>query len=355
MGLSDGVSDIRQGEELPEKKLLAFIQEKIPDIQDPVVIQQFPHGHSNLTYLISAGDRQMVLRCPPRGTKAKTAHDMGREFRILSALEKVYPYCPKPLVYSEDETILGNPFYLMERIQGIIIRRDFPVQMNMTPADTTRLFETLLQVQYELHAIDFEGIGLGNFGKPKGYVKRQVEGWSRRYRAARTPDVPDGEAIMNWLLKTMPPDTSSPAIIHNDFKFDNVILDPENPLKIIGVLDWEMATIGDPLMDLGSSLGYWVEPDDPQEMQPWRMGPTNVPGALTRKEMKELYESLSGRTIHNFDFYYGFGLFRLAGIVQQIYYRYYHGQTKDQRFQSFASSVHALIKAATMLIKGEIQ
>lgn len=355
MGQSEEVTEIRQGEELPEKKILAFIQDEIQGLDGPVVIQQFPHGHSNLTYLISAGERQMVLRCPPRGTKAKTAHDMGREYRILSALEKVYPYCPRPLVYSEDESILGSPFYLMERIQGIIVRRDFPGRMNLTPTDTTQLFETLLQVQYELHAIDFEHIGLGNFGKPKGYVKRQVEGWSRRYRAARTPDVPDGETVMNWLLETMPPDTPWPALIHNDFKFDNVILDPENPSKIIGVLDWEMATIGDPLMDLGSSLGYWVEPTDPPEMQPWRMGPTNAPGALTRKQMKARYEALSGRSIENFSFYYGFGLFRLAAIVQQIYYRFYHGQTKDKRFKSFASSVQALIKAANLVIKGEIQ
>ncbi len=355
MGQSNEVTEIRQGEELPEKKMTAFIRDEIQGLEGPVVIQQFPHGHSNLTYLISAGERQMVLRCPPRGTKAKTAHDMGREFRILSALEKVYPYCPKPLVYSEDESILGSPFYLMERIQGIIVRRDFPDRMNMTPDNTTRLFKTLLQVQYELHAIDFEHIGLGDFGKPQGYVKRQVEGWSRRYRAARTPDVPDGETVINWLLEIMPPDTDRPAIIHNDFKFDNVILDPENSSKIIGVLDWEMATLGDPLMDLGSSLGYWVEPTDPPEMQPWRMGPTNAPGALTRRQMKAHYEALSGRTIENFSFYYGFGLFRLAAIVQQIYYRYYHGQTKDKRFKSFASSVQALIKAANRVRKGEIQ
>nr|MDA8133903.1 phosphotransferase family protein [Desulfobacteraceae bacterium] len=243
MALEDEASGIRTGEELPLKIIEPYIRENIKGIDGPITIRQFPNGHSNLTYLILAGDKEMVLRCPPHGTKAKTAHDMGREYKILTALQEVFPYCPKPLAYCGDETLLGSPFYVMERIRGIIIRRDLPEQLKLTPADTTRLFENILKVQYELHAIDYKAVGLEDFGRPEGYVKRQVEGWSRRYRAARTPDVPDGEEAMAWLWDNMPGDTQDPSILHNDFKFDNVILDPDNPFTVIGVLDWEMATV----------------------------------------------------------------------------------------------------------------
>ncbi len=353
MGLADEASGIRKGEGLPAKKIEAFLRDTMDGIDGPITVKQFPSGHSNLTYLLQAGNRQMVLRRPPHGTKAKSAHDMSREYRILTALQKDYPYCPRPLAYTDDEAILGSPFYVMERIRGIIIRRDLPRQLALNAADTARLFENILQVHYQLHAVDYKKIGLEDFGRPDGYVKRQVDGWNRRYRAARTPDVPDGETVMDWLADNMPPDTSAPSIIHNDFKFDNVILDPENPLRVIGVLDWEMATIGDPLMDLGATLGYWVQAGDSKEMQALRMGPTNAPGALTREEMVRHYAALSGRKMERFNFYYCFGLFRLATIAQQIYYRYFHGQTADQRFKTFAFSVTTLINTADRIVRGD--
>ncbi len=352
MELIDQASAVRTGEELPLKQIEAFVRAEIAGLNGPFVVRQFPRGHSNLTYLITVGEREVVLRRPPHGTKAKSAHDMGREYRILKALQAVYPYCPKPLAYTDDESIIGSPFYLMERINGTIVRRDLPEQMQMTAADITRLFERILDVQYELHAIDFAKIGLGDFGKPDGYVHRQVAGWNKRYRAARTPDAPDGEAVMEWLAENMPPDTDRPGIIHNDFKFDNVVLDPRNPFKVIGVLDWEMATVGDPLMDLGCSLGYWVQPGDPDEMQLMRMMPTDAPGALTREEMVKRYEMLSGRSIDSYGFYYCFGVFRLAVIAQQIYYRFFHGQTRDKRFKKFIFGVHVLINTATGVTKG---
>ncbi len=354
MALTDEASRIRKGEELPFEKVDSFIRDEIKGIDGQMTISQFPGGHSNLTYLVHAGEKQMVLRCPPHGTKAKSAHDMGREYKILSALKNVYPYCPKPLVYTEDLSILGSPFYLMERINGIIIRQSIPQELQMTPENTSRLFETILKVQYELHAIDYEKIGLGNFGKPEGYVKRQVEGWSGRYRAAKTPGSLDAEDVMSWLVDNMPKDTGRGAIIHNDFKFDNVILDPVNPFEVIGVLDWEMTTIGDPLMDLGCSLGYWVEAGDPDILNKWRDVPSNAKGALTRKEMLQQYENLSGRKISNFSFYHAFGVFRLAVIVQQIYYRYFNGQTQDKRFESWNLRVNALIDLAQRVINGEI-
>lgn len=346
MGLTDQAAPIRRGEELPIERIEAFIRTEIDLPKGDLSIGQFPKGHSNLTYLVSVGGKEMVLRRPPHGTKAKSAHDMGREYRVLKALKAVYPYCPTPLAYCEDESVIGAPFYLMERLDGIIVRRDFPKEMKLSATDTTRLFQRILEVQHELHAIDFNNIGLGDFGKPTGYVQRQVMGWSSRYRKAKTPDAPDGEAVMDWLAANMPPDTDRPGIVHNDFKFDNVVLDPENPLEVIGVLDWEMATVGDPLMDLGCTLGYWIQPGDAEELQAIRMMPTHAPGALTREGMVERYAALSGRSVDNYNFYYCFGLFRLAVIIQQIYFRYYHGQTADKRFAAFIFGVQALLNAA---------
>jgi aminoglycoside phosphotransferase (APT) family kinase protein len=346
MDLRDKSTKVRQGEELDLKVVEQFLKDAIPGLSGDLVVEQFPSGFSNLTYLIKVGGTDLVLRRPPFGRKAKTAHDMGREYRILTALNPVFPYCPKPLVYTEDESVMGCPFYVMERIEGIIMRKNLPRGLELSPDQMRTLCENLLDVQFQLHSIDYKAIGLDGFGKPEGYVKRQVQGWSERYRAAWTPDAPTFEKVMQWLQDNMPPDFDRPGIIHNDYKFDNVVLDPDNPLEIIGVLDWEMATIGDPLMDLGSSLGYWVQADDPDDFQAARMLPTNLPGALTRAEMVKRYADKAGISIDNFDFYLCFGLFRLAVIAQQIYYRFYHGQTKDERFKMLIFAIHILDSAA---------
>ncbi len=351
MDITDRPAKVRQGEELKTKAVEEFLKDNIRGLEGKLDIAQFPSGFSNLTYMIRVGERELVLRRPPFGTKAKSAHDMSREYRILSALHPVFPYAPEPFVYTEDTSIMGCPFYVMERIQGIILRKDLPKGMEMSPEDARRLCENLIDLHLELHSIDYKEVGLGNFGRPEGYVKRQVEGWSRRYLAAKTEDAPDFEGIMEWLDKNIPPERARPSIIHNDYKLDNLVLDPENPLRIIGVLDWEMATIGDPLMDLGSSLAYWVQKDDPDEFQAIRLMPTNIPGALTREELMARYSEQSGISIDNFDFYFCFGLFRLAVIAQQIYYRYYHGQTKDKRFKALIFAVNILEKTATRVIE----
>ncbi len=353
MDLTDKPTQVRQGEELNLKAIRQFLKDSIPGLSGALTVKQFPSGYSNLTYLIEVGERELVLRRPPFGTKAKTAHDMGREFRILSALKPVFPYCPKPLVYTEDESVIGCPFYVMERIKGIILRRKPPEGFELTPERMRTLCENLLHVHFMLHSVDYKSLGLEGFGKPEGYVKRQVEGWSERYRRAWTPDAPTYEMVMQWLHDRMPAEFEKPAVIHNDFKFDNVVLNPENPLEIIGVLDWEMATIGDPLMDLGSSLGYWVQRDDPPEFQAAATQLTNLPGALTRAEVIKRYEDECGITVDNFNFYICFGFFRLAVIAQQIYYRFYHGQTRDQRFKQLIYSVHILEAAAKRTIEGK--
>ena len=351
MGYIDKAAPIRSGEELDTERLKAFLRKHLPGISGNLAIHQFPSGYSNLTYLLKMGDRAMVLRRPPLGTKAKTAHDMGREYRILTALKPVFPYVPRPLLYSEDLEVMGSPFYIMEQVQGIILRKEPPAGLSFSPEEMRGLCERLLDIQLELHQVDYRRVGLEDFGKPEGYVKRQVEGWSKRFRAARTVDAPDFEAVMDWIQAKMPPDTEHPAVIHNDYRFDNLVLDPENPLRIIGVLDWEMATIGDPLMDLGNALAYWVQSDDPPEMAMMRLVPTHLEGALTREEMVRRYAEKSGLSVENFDFYYCFGLFRLAVIAQQIYYRFFHGQTRDPRFKSLILVVQILEKTALRVIQ----
>jgi aminoglycoside phosphotransferase (APT) family kinase protein len=351
MNIIDQPTSIRDGEALDFTRVETFFRDSLPDLRGDLTIQQFPSGNSNLTYLVTIGDRELVLRKPPAGRKAKSAHDMGREYKILSAIHPVYPYAPRPLVYSEDTAVMGSPFYVMERITGIVVRQDFPFDPELSALEVRELFENLLKVQNELHRVDYKKIGLENFGKPRGYVERQILGWNKRYRQARTPDAPECEVVMNWLEEKIPPDCDHPGLIHNDFKLDNAVLDPGDPLKIIGVLDWEMATLGDPIMDLACTLGYWVERDDPDEARRWRSMPTTAEGAPTRKEVVELYSQLSGRSIENYDFYHCYSVFRLAVIAQQIYYRYYHGQTKDERFKHMIMGVRINEQSALNIIE----
>ena len=351
MELKDTAKEIREGESLDIDKVSAYLNDHLDRKTGPLTVKQFPGGYSNLTYLLSDGKTEMVLRRPPIGAKIKSAHDMGREFRILSALKPVFPYCPTPLCHCEDESVIGAPFYVMERLSGIILRKELPEGLSLTPQMMKGLCEKLLDIQVELHTIDVKKNGLDFLGKPEGYVKRQVEGWSERYRKARTDDAPDFEVVMGWLKEKMQKDTGHPGIVHNDYRFDNVVLDEKNPMNIIGVLDWEMATYGDPLMDLGNSMAYWIEKNDPEDIQTLRPAPTNLPGALTRKELVDRYAEKTGREISAFDFYYAFGLFRLAVIVQQIYNRFYHGITKDKRFGMLIFGVHILEKRVMAVIE----
>lgn len=346
----DEPATIRAGEELDAARVQAFITSSFPEITGEITVRQFPGGFSNLTYLVKIGERELILRRPPFGKKAKTAHDMAREYRVLSSLKPVFSCCPEPLVYSEDESIIGAPFYLMERIRGIILRKNLPPEISYTAEQARTLSENLVSVLCRLHSIDYEQAGLGDLGKAQGYVARQVEGWSRRYVDAKTDDAPGFETVIRWLQDKMPPDSPVAAIVHNDYRFDNVVLSQADPTEIIGVLDWEMTTIGDPLMDLGSSLAYWIEKDDPPGLQAIRMMPTNLDGMLTRDEQVSLYAEKMGIKIDNYDFYYTFGLFRLAAIAQQIYYRYYHGQTKDERFKSLIGAVKVLEQTAMQVI-----
>lgn len=336
MSRLDRATDVREGEELDTEALAAYFRDRVPELSGELQIRQFPGGASNLTYSLAVDGKEYVLRRPPFGSDVKSAHDMGREYEVLSRLQGVFPYAPRPVVHCTDTGVIGAEFYVMERLNGIIIRRDLPKGMTLPPEQARDLCERLLDVQAELHTIDVERAGMADFGRPRGYVERQVLGWNKRFRNARTDDVPDCEKIMRWLEDKMPPDPGRTAIIHNDYKLDNVVLDPDDPARIIGVLDWEMATIGDPVMDFACSMSYWVQSDDPETLQAVRMGPTNIEGMLTRQQMLERYREKTGFDIDNWDYYYVFGLFRLIVIVQQIYKRYKEGKTSDQRFKAFA-------------------
>ncbi len=346
MNRTDRAADVREGEGLARERLEAFLREAIPGLQGPMAIRQFPSGFSNLTYLLRFADRDLVLRRPPIGTKAATAHDMQREYNVLRTLKPHYDLCPQPLLYADDEGIVGSPFYVMERIRGIILRKRLPEDLHLSAQDCRTLCHRFVAAFSRLHQIDVTAAGLKTLGKPQGYVERQVNGWSQRYRNARTEDAPGFDDVMAWLAARQPPDTGRPSVVHNDFRFDNLVLDPDDPLRIIGVLDWELATIGDPLMDLGNSLAYWIQADDPEEFQLLRLMPTHLEGMLTRRDIVDAYGQLSGRGTDDFAYFFCFGLFRLAVIAQQIYYRYYHGQTRDERFKMLIFAVHVLEKAA---------
>lgn len=344
----DKTQAVRAGEELDVPKLEAFLTKEIADVALPIAVEQFPGGHSNLTYLIrDAGGRELVLRRPPFGNRVKTAHDMGREYKILSKLSVVYPPAPRPLAYTESAEILGSPFYVMERIRGVVLRRGSTV--TLTPDRARKLCESFVDNLVLLHAVDPATAGLGDLGKPDGYIARQVSGWTKRYTDAATDDIPEMTEMATWLAANMPAD-GLPAILHNDYKFDNLVLDAGDLTKIRGVLDWEMSTLGDRRMDLGTALGYWIEAGDAEEVRSFAFGPTNLPGCMTRKEIVERYAEKSGVDVSNMLFYFAFSLFKTASVAQQIYWRYKQGFTKDERFGAFIVGVRVLSAAAVQAV-----
>ena len=343
--LIDQPRSVRDEDRLDLSAVTAWLAEAVPDRAELATTpqqRQFRGGASNLTYLLQWPHTDLVLRTAPPGTKARSAHDMGREVRVLTALSGHYPV-PRVVAHCTDATVIGREFYLMERLQGLILRQDIPPGLQLTEAQARGLCETWLDHLLALHQLDPDAVGLGELGRGTGYVARQVGGWSKRYRAARTPDAPSFEGVMAWLDAHQPPDVAT-CLIHNDWRFDNLVLDPTEPTRVLGVLDWEMSTRGDPLMDLGGALAYWVQADDPAALQLMRLQPTHLPGMPGRAELVERYLHRSGLAarVPSFLFYEVFGLFRLAGILQQIYYRYFHKQTTNARFAGFVHVAAAL-------------
>jgi len=335
---------LRPGEELPVASLEVYLAGHLPGAAGPLAVEQFPHGHSNLTYLLRRGDQEFVLRRPPFGNQVKTAHDMGREFRVLSKLSAVYPPAPRPLLYCEDTGVLGAPFYVMERRRGVVLRRADPGR-DIDPPTARRLSTALIDNLALLHGLDYTAAGLADLGKPEGYVTRQVTGWITRFANARTDPLPEMDQVAQWLSDHTPAESGA-ALIHNDYKYDNLLLDPDDLTRVVAVLDWEMATVGDPLMDLGTTLGYWVEAGDPDGMRAGAFGPTALPGSLTRRELVARYAERTGRDVSGVLFHYCFGLYKIAVIVQQIYARFVRGHTRDARFARLNGRVAALSRQA---------
>lgn len=348
--LIDAAVQVRVGEELDAGRVDVFLRSHLEGLVGVPTISQFPGGASNLTYLISYADRDLVLRRSPFGARSKSAHDMLREARIMTSLKPVYPHVPDVLAIGEDVAVLGCEFYVMQRIVGIIPRRDLPAGLGLNAEDTRTLCRNVIDRLIELHAVDYRAAGLDSIGRGDGYVARQIDGWSERWRRAHTDDVGDFENVIAWLADKRPPHDIATCVIHNDFRFDNVVLDAANPLAVIGVLDWEMATLGDPLMDLGNTLAYWVQADDDAGFQHTRMQPTHAEGMLTRRQVIDYYGERTGLGVDNFDFYTVHGLFRLAAIVQQIYRRYRDGNAANPRFATFGAIANMLEQRCLRLI-----
>lgn len=331
------------------------IEIDLASVEDPVL--QFRGGASNVTYLlrctVNGEPRNLVLRRPPTGTKAKGAHDMSREFTIQSRLAQAYPYVPRMIAHCMDEEVIGSEFYVMEHVPGTILRKDLPQDWTLDPEQVRAMCISVIDRLVELHNVDVAEVGLGDLNRGTGYVRRQVAGWSERYQRARTPDAPDYHDVITWLVDNQPEDSGS-CIIHNDFRFDNVVLRTSDPHVVEGILDWEMATVGDPLMDLGGSLAYWAQADDDEFFQAFRRQPTHTPGMLTRAEVVAHYAAATNRKITSdeWKFYEIFGLFRLAVIAQQIYYRFHHGQTTNPDFVAFLPAVTYLESRCLSVMSG---
>ena len=344
----DDTSPIRRGEELDVSALERLLRPQLPVTTGPMEIVQFPGGHSNLTYCIRFGEHEYVLRRPPVGPVAPTAHDMSREYRVLKALHNHFAPAPQPYLLCEDTSILGVPFYVMERRKGVVIRKEIPDEVKAM-GDPEKVHQIISAAMVDtlatLHMVDYKAVGLGELGRPAGFVERQVKGWAGRWERAKTREVPEIE----WLAKLLSekiPDSPPPTLVHNDFKLDNVMIDPHDPSRIVAVLDWEMCTIGDPLIDVGLLLAYWPRPDDPMARQLTISSVTTHPGFFSREEVLERYVGATGTDASQIGFYETFALYKLCVVLEQIYARYVRGQTQDDRFALFETAVPTLAEAA---------
>jgi aminoglycoside phosphotransferase (APT) family kinase protein len=336
---------VRPDERFDEAKVAAYLRNKLPGADSPLAVRQFGGGAANLTYLLDYGEHQYVLRRPPLGPVAPSAHDMSREYRVLSVLYQRFPLAPRAYLFCDDPGIIGVPFLVMERRHGVVVRRSIPPIYGHFPDAPHRMSEALVDALADFHAVDYAAIGLETLGQPAGFISRQIEGWYRRWHRAKHKDVPEIEEMYHWLRENQPPE-GPPSLIHNDYKLDNVMLAPDDPGKIVAVFDWDMCTLGDPLNDLGALLCYWTEPTDPPYYQASTMMPTGDNRFLSRSSLVERYAARSGRDVSQIKFYHALGLYRLAVILAQIYIRFVRGQTQDRRFAAFGDYVPLLARAA---------
>ena len=346
--MSGDARPVRAGEELNWARVASYLRDCLPansvpglDLSREPVIEQFHGGHSNLTYLLRYGDVELVLRRPPLGPLPPTAHDMAREHRWLHAIHDLFPLAPRSYLLCEDPAIAGAPFYVIERRRGLVVRTDEPPQLADRPETRRRASRVMIETLADLHAIEIAANGLSHLGKPSGFVERQVRGWTERWYRSKTGDIPEMETLATWLPAHLPPTTGAPAIVHGDFKLDNVMFDPSDVGRLVAIFDWEMTALGDPLVDLGIFLAYWsqgakLEPNDALASV------TNRPGWFSRDEVIACYAERSGRDLTRLAFYEAFALFKVAVVIQQIFFRYQRGQTTDERFAQFDVRVRHL-------------
>jgi aminoglycoside phosphotransferase (APT) family kinase protein len=346
---------VRPSEQLDWESLAAYLRALLPGVAGMSFdegasfgVEQFPGGHSNLTYLLRLGREEVVMRRPPFGPVPPRAHDMAREFRILRALYPLYPLAPKPLLLCEDAQVVGSVFYLMERRRGLVVRGEEPPELEGRPGERRRASAAVVDALAQLHAVDVRAHGLDSLGKSAGFVERQVRGWAERWRGSQTDELPEMDALAAWLAGRLPPDPARPTLVHGDYKLDNVMLDPSDVGRVVGVFDWEMSAVGDPLVDLGILLGYWVHTAaDAREDSVATV--TNREGWFTREEILERYGSRTGFDLAGVGFYEVFAVFKLAAVLQQIFFRYRRGQTDDPRFAALGERVSWLARVAAQL------
>jgi aminoglycoside phosphotransferase (APT) family kinase protein len=353
VGFESDTTAVRSGEELNREALSDYLRKNLPEGATGIEVEQFPNGHSNLVYLIRTDVREYVLRRPPLGPVAPKAHDVAREYRVLDAVHPHFPEAPRVFLLCEDPSVIGSTFFLMERRHGMVIRDTIPPELAAIPDYPRRVSETFVDCLVRLHSIDVSQAALNSLGKPEGFVQRQVRGWAERWNRAKTEQVPDMDGIIRWLHDRLPPSVDR-TLVHNDYKLDNVMLGPLGD-SVAAVLDWEMTTIGDPLADLGLTMCYWTwagaaAEDDPHPATP---GLTSQPGWYTRDQFLGRYASQTGRSLTHIRYHEVLGIFKLAVILQQIYYRFHRGQTQDERFRTFDRRVRGLIRQAASLIEKE--
>ncbi len=351
---SNPTIDVRAGEALDMSVVDPLLKAAISGLSGEAKVTQYPSGASNLTYAVDYPDRKLVLRRPPFGKIPKGGHDMFREYRIMRDLQPVFPAVPPVVYYTDDESHIGKEFYVMDRVDGHILHK-IPEAWNWGEAENRALCEEFFSKLCDLHTLDVEAAGLSDFGRPEGYVERQIKGWNRRWNKVLTDDVPHFEDIQEWLETNMPKDSGKVGVLHGDYRIDNCILQPDDPTKISAIIDWEISALGDPLMDLGNTLAYWIQADDPPHMQMTVRQPSNNPGMMTRQEILKFYADKTGYDVSDMAYYYVYGIWRLCVIIQQIYSRYVSGSTQDERFKSYGQMVIALAETAREKIKtGEV-
>ena len=340
--MSADSAPVRAGEQIDTAALTAYLRGKLNGVESGLAIRQFPGGHSNLTYLLEAGGRDYVLRRPPLGPVAPKAHDMAREYQVLRAVHPFFAPAPRPFLLCEDPSVIGAVFFIMERRHGMVLRREIPAEYAGDADFGRRVSEAFVDCLAALHAVDVDRVALG---KPAGFLERQISGWAERWQRAQTETLPQMEQLIRWLVERLPP-SPPPTLVHNDYKLDNMMLDAADPGRVEAVLDWEMTTTGDPLVDLGCVLCYWPEPGDPPVRREALSSITTLPGWFNRALLVERYARLTGRDVSGLSYYEVFGIFKVAVVLQQIYFRYHRGQTRDERFRDFGERVRGLVEIA---------